>query len=251
MAIEQKILTFGTNKVGTIGGKLMGYTSFFPTNITGLFVWLNNDADTMTMSGANKVSEWRDISGNSNHFTQGTGANQPLFVANGINGQNGVYFDNNRIDFLNCTFASPLSQIFTIITVWNLDANSTRSVPVLYDAVSVEANRVVQYWSTNKIDVGSPTPINAYTKTRPFGLIQNLVEFNSTSTKVYENGILQNTVNTGVSDLTSLRLGNLRGASSSTYQLSGYICEQIIYDKQLSDSEKILINDYLTLKYGL
>lgn len=251
MAIENKILTFGTGKMGVVGGKLMGFTQFFPNNITGLTLWLNNDPTTITMSGANRVSEWRDSSGNLNHFTQATGGNQPLYVANGINGQNGVYFDNNRTDFLNCTFVSSLSQIFTIITVWNLDVNSTRSVPVLYDAVSVASSRVVQYWSGDKIDVGSPTPINAYTKTRPFGLIQNLVEFNSTSTKVYENGILKNTINTGVSDLTALRLGNLRGAPSSIYQLSGYICEQIIYNKQLSESEKNLINDYVNLKYGL
>ena len=37
MAIEQKILTFGTNKVGTIGGKLMGYTKD-PIFIPNLYV---------------------------------------------------------------------------------------------------------------------------------------------------------------------------------------------------------------------
>ena len=252
MAIETKILTFGTGKIGTVGGnKLMGFKNFTPIQISGNILWLNNDPATMTISGANRVSEWRDSSGNLNHFTQATGGNQPLFVANGINSQNGVYFSDSAENFLNCTFSSPITQAFTIITVFNIDVNSTRSLPVVYDSVAVASSRVLQYWASNFIDVGSPTAVNAYAKTRPFGLINSYVEYNGASTKVYENGILKNTINTGVSDLESLRLGNVRGAATINSRLSGYICEQIVYSRALTLNEQTEINSYINLKYGL
>ena len=251
MAIEPKILTFGTGKVGTVGGnKLMGFKQFFPDNITGLTLWLNNDPTTITMSGANRVSEWRDSSGNLNHFSQGTGANQPLFVANGINGQNGIKWDNNNNEFLNCTLNSVVAQKYTIITVWNLDASSTRSYPYAYDRNGAIGDRIQLYWFTNNIRIGSPTVVTAYAKTRPFNLIASEVCYDNTTSKVYENGVLQATVNSGSSSLTSLRLGHLNSLDANS-RLSGYICEMMIYAKELSAGERTLINDYLTLKYGL
>jgi len=251
MAIEQKILTFGTNKVGTIGGKLMGYTEPpIPLQVTDIRLWLNNDLSTMTVNGSNKVSQWRDSSGNLNHFSQGTGANQPLFVANGINGQNGVKWDNNSDEFLNCTLGSAISQKYTIITVWNLDSNSTRSYPYVYDRNGAIGDRIQLYWFSGNIRIGSPTVVTAYAKTRPFSLMSSEVCYNNTSSKVYQNGVLQATVNSGSSSLTSLRLGHLNTFDANS-RLSGYICEMMVYAKELSAGERTLINDYLTLKYGL
>lgn len=251
MAIENKILTFGTNKVGTIGGKLMGYTEPpIPLQITDSRLWLNNDLATMTVNGSNRVSQWRDSSGNLNHFSQGTGANQPLFVANGINGQNGVYWNNNSDEFLNCTLGSVINQKYTIITVWNLDASSTQTYPYVYDRNGAIGDRIQLYWFGNNIRIGSPTVVTAYAKTRPFNLMSSEVCYDNTNSKVYQNGVLQATVNSGSSALTSLRLGHLNSIDTLS-RLSGYICEVIVYAKELNAGERTLINDYLTLKYGL
>ena len=251
MAIEQKILTFGTNKVGTIGGKLMGYTEApIPLQITDSRLWLNNELATMTVNGSNRVSQWRDSSGNLNHFSQGTGANQPLFVANGINGQNGVKWANGVTEFLDCTFGSVINQKYTIITVWNLDASSTQTYPYVYDRNAVSGDRIQLYWFGNNIRIGSPTVVTAYAKTRPFNLMSSEVCYDNTSSKVYQNGVLQATVNSGSSALTTMRLGHT-AVIDSLSRLSGYICEMIVYAKELSAGERTLINDYLTLKYGL
>lgn len=252
MAIEQKILTFGANKMGTIGGKLMGYTKpFFPTDITDCILWLDNQETDFIKTGANKVSQWSDKSGLNNHFIQGTGANQPLFVANGINGQNGVYFSNSADNHLNRVFSTTYSQPFTIVTVWNLDSSSTGANPVVYDRSTTISNRVILYWTGSQVAVGSPTLVNAYAKTRPFSLIQNLVEFNSTNTKVYENGVLKNTLNTGTASLIDMRLGLSAPTSTSAARLSGYICEHFIYSRVLTVDEQTQINTYLAAKYGL
>jgi hypothetical protein len=251
MAIEPKILTFGTNKVGTIGGKLMGYTEPpIPLQITDSRLWLNNDLATMTVNGSNRVSQWRDSSGNLNHFSQGTGANQPLFVANGINGQNGVKWSNSSNEWLDCTLGSVINQKYTIITVWNLDASSTQTYPYVYDRNGAIGDRIQLYWFGNNIRIGSPTVVTAYAKTRPFNLMSSEVCYDNTTSKVYQNGVLQATVNSGSSALTSLRLGHLNSTDTLS-RLSGYICEVIVYAKELSAGERTLINTYLSTKYGL
>lgn len=251
MAIEPKILTFGTNKVGTIGGKLMGYTEPpIPLQITDSRLWLNNDLATMTVNGSNRVSQWRDSSGNLNHFSQGTGANQPLFVSNGINGQNGVKWSNSSNEWLDCTFGSVINQKYTIITVWNLDASSNQTYPYVYDRNGAIGDRIQLYWFGNNIRIGSPTVVTAYAKTRPFNLMSSEVCYDNTTSKVYQNGVLQATVNSGSSALTSLRLGHLNSIDALS-RLSGYICEVIVYAKELSAGERTLINTYLSTKYGL
>lgn len=252
MAIENKILTFGTGKIGTVGGnKLMGYTEPpVPLQVTDVRLWLNNDLSTMTVNGSNRVSQWRDSSGNLNHFSQATGANQPLFVANGINGQNGVFWQNSVTQYLDCTLLSAVTQQYTIITVWSLDTNTVGTYPVCYDSVSAVGNRAILYWFGGNIRIGSPTLITAYPKTSPFALINNEVCFNGANSKVYENGVLKNTVNSGTNSLTSLRLGNLNSIDTLS-RLGGYICEVIVYAKELSAGERTLINTYLSTKYGL
>jgi hypothetical protein len=44
-------------------------------------LWLRADAGTSTTTNGQTVSAWNDQSGNGNNATQGTSANQPLFIA--------------------------------------------------------------------------------------------------------------------------------------------------------------------------
>jgi hypothetical protein len=44
-------------------------------------LWLRADAGTSTTTNGQPVSAWNDQSGNGNNATQGTSANQPLFIA--------------------------------------------------------------------------------------------------------------------------------------------------------------------------
>lgn len=252
MAIENIILTFGGNKIGTVGGnKLMGYNEPpVPLQVTDIRLWLNNDLSTMTVNGSNRVSEWRDSSGNLNHFTQPTGANQPLFVANGINSQNGIKWENGTNQWLDCVLTNVVTQKNTVIIVWNIDNLSTFMYPFAFDRSGTSGDRVLMYWTGNNIRIASSTDVISYAKTRPFSLISNEVCYDNTTSKVYENGVLKATVNSGSSSLTSLRLGHLY-TSDPQSRLSGYICEMMVYAKELSAGERTLINDYLTLKYGL
>ena len=46
-----------------------------PKDLSGLVIWLRADTG-ITKDGADKVSQWDDISGSANHATQGTAGNQ-------------------------------------------------------------------------------------------------------------------------------------------------------------------------------
>jgi len=250
MPINNKFLKVGTDKIFKVGSNIAGYQEFFPTDFTDNIVWLNNDPTTMTMSGANRVSEWRDSSGNSNHFIQATGGNQPLYVANAINGQNGIQWENGTNQWLARIFTITYAQPLEFFIVWNLDSNSTATFPYLFDR-SVSGDRFFLYWNSNNIRVGSSTLVTAYgSKTRPFNLMATQITFNNTATKVYENGTLKGTFTTGTSVLSTLRLGHL-GSTDATTRLSGYICEVIIYSRELTTTERTKVNNYLKVKYAL
>jgi hypothetical protein len=250
--MSSKILKLGTFAIPKVGAnKLMGYKPpFFPTDLENCIVWLDNQETDFIKSGSDKVSQWTDKSGLNNHYTQGTGALQPLFVANGINGQNGVYFSNSADNYLERNLGATYPQPFTIITVWNLDATSTGSSPVVYDNMPAVGLRVALYWTGNQVGVAGSTFTNAYAKTRPFGLVQNMVEHNGASTRVFENGTLKNTVSAGTSSLSSFRLGHLSSVGSAN-RLAGYVCEKIVYSRTLTSGEQAQINTYLNNKYGI
>lgn len=250
--MSSQILKLGTFAIPKIGAnKLMGYKPpFFPTDLANCIVWLDNQETDFIKSGSQRVSQWTDKSGLNNHYTQGTGSLQPLFVANGINGQNGVYFSNSADNYLERNLGTSYPQPFTIITVWNVDNTSTGVNPIAYDNMPSVGLRVVLYWASNQIAVAGSTFVNAYAKTRPFSLIQNMVEYNGANTRVYENGTLKNTVSAGTSALSSFRLGhaNVVGANN---RLAGYVCEKIVYSRTLTSGEMSQLNTYLNNKYGL
>jgi hypothetical protein len=249
--MSSQILKLGTFAIPKVGSSIMGYKPpFFPTDLENCVIWLDNQETDFIKSGAQRVSQWTDKSGLNHHFLQPTGASQPLFVASGINGQNGVRFSNLSNETLNVTLSTTYNQPFEIFTVWNLDVNSSQTTPIVYDRILGSGNRVLLYWTANNVQVGSPTLTTAYAKTRPFNLISNDVVYNGASTQVYENGILKNTLNTGTNGLTTLRLGNAEVVATTT-RLSGFICEMIAYSRNLTAGERTTVNNYLNVKYGL
>ena len=71
-----------------------------PSEISTL-MWLDaSDTDTITESSGS-VSQWDDKSGNDNHVTQSTSADQPTTGTNTINNLNVINFDSSNSEFMN------------------------------------------------------------------------------------------------------------------------------------------------------
>ena len=249
MAIEPKILTFGTNKVGTIGGKLMGYATpppFVPTDISGCYCWLDADDATKTISGG-RISEWRDKSGNLQHFAQATGSLRPYENLAYRNGFNSVRFDNNQDNWMARTFSPTKAQPLTIFTVWDVDVNSTRDFNLVYWGVGIG---IYHGQPAGRIHIYAGTIVNTYLKAKPFALMATTVIFNGANSQIFENDINKGTYNAGANSLTRMFLGNQDPAGAST-RFSGNLMEHIIYDRLLNPTEITQVNTYLIAKYGL
>lgn len=68
--------------------------AFSPALLNGLALWLDAaDASTITLDGANNVSQWNDKSGNGRHFGQSDAARRPSYSLASINGLNCVSYD--------------------------------------------------------------------------------------------------------------------------------------------------------------
>jgi hypothetical protein len=254
MAIEQKILTFGTNKVGTIGGKLMGFVN--PILKAVPYVWYNNDLDTISKTGADRVSEWRDSSGNGRHLTQATGGSQPLWVDSLLNGQGGINFDGaSTAKFLSTTFASDLTGVVDVFFVGRmLTAPST--FPYYFGGVSA-TKRIIMYWLSNNYYLVTTDPSGELfpaikAQTIPTGFQYMNPTFDSTNSEYRENRTLISSFVLRSVVASGLRFGaNQDNPPNVQSRLNGTIMEFVAYNRKVTADERIAINDYFMSKYGL
>jgi hypothetical protein len=84
------------HNVAASGG---GGAAWTPASLTGLKFW--GDANQQSESADAAVATFVDRSGNSNDFTQATGASQPLLRFASINGKKALEFDRTN-DYLSC-----------------------------------------------------------------------------------------------------------------------------------------------------
>lgn len=109
---------------GSGGGGGGGGTTFLPSSIAGLQLWLDaSDSSTLydstiggslvTTNGA-AVSRWEDKSGSGNHFTQATSNARPLLQTSSLNSKNGLLWDGLN-DFMSGSVAGFKS--FTAATI--------------------------------------------------------------------------------------------------------------------------------------
>jgi len=79
--------------------------------VAGYTLWLDGeDLSNITQSGGS-VSQWSDKSGNSRHFTQSTGANQPTTGTRRLNNRNVIDFDGEN-DVMFCPSSEGLFNYF-------------------------------------------------------------------------------------------------------------------------------------------
>ncbi|MDD5571188.1 MAG: PKD domain-containing protein, partial [Bacteroidales bacterium] len=214
-----------------------------PTTVAGLKIWLKADSNTV-LSGSN-VSQWNDCSGNGYNAIQTTVNYQPLWVNAIINSKPVIRFDGNDDYMIIDPFI--LAQPITVFAVWSSHTNPVGSATYLFDGIDGTNRILFNYNDPNSgylFYAGVSNYIN--TTAPPFTKINSLI-YNTSSSKLYDNGTLKGTVNTGTNSLTGITLGSNSGLSCCW--LDGDIAEIIIYDQALPDSSRRKIEEYLNLKY--
>ncbi|MBI1301964.1 MAG: hypothetical protein GC137_09970 [Alphaproteobacteria bacterium] len=230
-------------------------SSFVPTDITGLDLWLDA-ADTSTISEtSNVVTQWRDKSGNDHHANPYVGAAEPDSGTRTYNEKNVLDFQTpgEVLDVLYPNLNHLSNADNTVIIVMCSDSNS-QSGYALGGEASGGADRFfmgvqsggIRVWNGYNTGAWIDSPFN---DTNPHIVVQNK---NTTETYGYFDGVLMDDAPRPANltdNLGSLTIGAMNAAGNN--DLDGWIGEILIYDSVLGSAELNQVYAYLALKWGI
>jgi len=212
-------------------------TSYSQIPKTNLSLWLKADSlPTLVLNGSS-VSAWKDCSGNGNDVIQSDINSQPTYLTNTLNGHPVIKFDGTTDYLRNTTFSQ--TQPLTVFVVWHV--NSTNGGTV-FDGVN--SRILLRYFNNMQAYAGASL---IYNKSIPFTNLST-IEYNSSNSAIYENGVLMNSGDLGTNILDGLVIGSV--VSNDGLFLDGYIAEIIMYNTVLTNNERIAIETYLSKKYA-
>jgi hypothetical protein len=230
-----------------IGGKYLmlgNQRSIFKRNRftqKGLQLWVDASLPgTITKDGSNKVSVWKDKTINARNFTQSTAAQQPQYLATGINGLGAVYFDGTayNMPFSDPTLAYIASSSFTIVYVATKTAGTANQYVIGGQGTGTRNNLIAGYVSSNTYKFGlGNDDMNAIVNVVNAGVPElYLMTFDGST---FERRIRRNTADEGLG-AASGALSGMSGQALGKY-LSAFgsfaLGELLIYNRVLTASE--------------
>ena len=233
-------------------GNQISFLTNYPRSISNLYAWYRGDSAVYNAS--NKVSQWRDLSGNGNHLTQSNASFQPSYSASISSRKNqpGVAASGGEHLFINAANF----RIRTLKTVFFV-VGSTGSMAY----VSTVYNGGVEYFYTYH-----PGPATFYNRTVSgtahyiTSTGANFFQANTHHTFLYDNvtpQLFRNNANVAGA-IGGAPIGD-EYASGSFYLFSGFgggysstmqLLEVIFYNKALNATELAAMQRYFTERYG-
>jgi len=214
--------------------------TFAPTDIAGLQLWLDaSDASTITESSGS-VSQWDDKSGNGNHVSQGTAADQPTTGVRTINGLN--VLDTDVGDYLTRDITN-IPVPYTVFIVSQLDTTGSLafvgisgvSVPGSGDSVAIGANSTNFYMFAGDALLSVPVDTSVHVLT---GLVNG-----ASSVLAVDGAETVGDAGTRPLSVITVPYHNI-GANSA-------IAEVLVYDSALSTADREALEVYLAQKWGI
>jgi Fibronectin type III domain len=220
-----------------------------------LLLWLKADAITGLTNNA-PVGTWLDNSGRSNNATQGTSANQPLWVTNALNGLPIVRFNgtSSYFNFLN-NFLTGTTGLEAFVVL-----KSATNQPAAYQALwedSGSGSGQLMYPNSNghirdgtgnanypPYDLGTPAqPLTNY----------NVYEVSGTTGPwaAWLDGQLLGSLTGNTYGVWGGNLGLGWDSYNQSYFFAGDVAEVLMFNRPLTGAERSTVNNYLGLKYGL
>ena len=210
-----------------------------------LELWLKADFLTAFADG-DLVHLWPDASDNGRDAENGTSSQQPTFVLNSVDmkGKPVVRFATD--DSLDTAIVTAIGQPSTIFAVYRgVDFAQTQYV---YDGNNNATHRQRLGITSSQIVMYAGT-IQPYATSWPRGVILNTVEYNGSSSKIYDNGALILTADAGSKGWDGLTIGADYTDTGSNF--NGDIAEIIVYSEILSDTNRSNVETYLGAKYNI
>lgn len=247
-----------------------GVTPKEPDALTGLQIWLSADFD-ITHDSLGSISKWGDRSGNDNHAIQNTNANQPKFVREGLNGKPVIRFDGVddylAIENLHYDTQGQISEI-TLFALVKSTSNENQIIASFdpgeyWEFLLRSAGTGGVSWHTRIASGGEQNLETAQTYTDGKWRLVN-AWFNvatSPDKQIYVDGEPGESVDAHGGDnmgsgatrfgFIGVRsnAGNENGSIAAVQFLAGDLVEFILYNRALSEEERMQIEKYFVEKY--
>ena len=206
-------------------------------------LWLKADKG-IHLSGST-IYQWDDQSGHGYNATQITEANQPLLVNGVLNGKYVLRFDGSN-DFL--TLGNVLNTGTESMTIFVVANNASGALLGKFDGAVTGDYGMGIYLDTFYFAMAAGSNVSIVP---PIGFKIFTMKIDKSDFKHYGyvNGIIQGNNNSfNESSSTPFLIGKWFSLGDT---LSGEIAEIIVYNSALTDSQRIVVENYLKIKYGL
>ena len=236
------------------------------TQLTNCYAWYKPESLASSYANGDPITSWADSSGNSRDISQATSANQPLALANAINGYMAADFDGSN-DFLSSASYTQSGDV-QVSAVINADVFPALSTTVAVQGSSSPSSAFNPTWVESLIR--SNGNFNCYINNGSNRYLLNLSfspDFLSTGTSYIQTFSLNSLTSALRINGRSLNFGgNATGnypispASGTAYihvgdgfgNYNGKITEIVIYDSaSLDNAEAMWVEGYLADKYAI
>ena len=236
------------------------------TQLTNCYGWFKPESLASSYADGDPISSWADSSGNGRDISQATSANQPLALANAINGYMAADFDGSN-DLLSSASYTQSGDV-QVSAVINADAFSGFSTTVAVQGYSAPSGAPNPTYAQSMIR--SNGNFNCYSNSGSAKYLLNLSfspDFLSTGTSYIQTFSLNSLTSALRINGRSLNFG---GNATGTYPISpasgtayihigdgfgkydGKITEIVIYDSaSLDNAEAMWVEGYLADKYAI
>jgi len=226
---------------GTQSGQVSGFS---PDDISGLEWWLDADA----LSGLNDgetVETFTDQSGEGNDFERQNG--DPTYRTGVLNGKSVVRFDGNDWFSLPTGYAN--SWPYTFIAVYSETGDNGNTMLIDEDTTN---DRVLVFHRSGNIEFHYNDDNLQFSRGQPFSHFIYTVRVSSNQDgEAFENGALRD--ERVSADAREWDDTPFLGAdpSDSSRAMDGDVAEVLVYNHDLSDSQRSDVESYLSDKWGI
>jgi len=210
----------------------------WPSDITGLILWLPADQIQGIASGAS-LSNWTDSSASLSHATQPSAVSQPKYYTNVQNGLSATSWGDGIGQIM--VSNTSITDVCTLCLVGMPSLTTTTRIV----GSNNNASRIVNSGNSWAFSRGgtSVSPIGAVV-----GVWRSVIAFADTA-----NSICTLTVSQSVTSSSNATSGqtstDCRISSSLTF--AGYLGEICVYDRNLFESERSQLNAYFRTKWAV
>ena len=226
-------------------------SGFDPRRIAGLVGWWDAD-DSSTITVSTGVSAWRDkVTGIL--ANQAIGNNQPEYRLASVNNKNAVYFDGINKDLLSAANAVMNVTDLTFTVVFKPDATTSNTGLVNKSGINLNPAGFGFQLRTGG-EVWFQTSDNLSALVTSSGLTTDLSVATIRATPYSQNlrlnavGENNQTAASAYNANVGMRFGTRR---NNVEFYAGYICEVLLWNRSVSDSERGAALKYLQRKWGL